>query len=501
MTTKNRLIINHSERPYYDLAVIGGGLSATATIIKMLSASRTQLNQDINKMKQIIVFDKEDSFGGGNTYSSAMADATFLQNPVDMMPDGFAEWIISKGIEWLAAWCFHTSSTTRQWWQEHKDAITRRQLASLFVPRGLFGLYQTESYRSALSAAKESVVVQHVAKQVTGLIRTENDDFILKTASDIQIRARIVLLAMGMIPSKPFPEAVSYLDKLPEKFVVNLASKAKAHGGNIILLGANAAAMDVIHLFSTYESALTGINEIIVVSKTGIMPISTSPITGLEPSSSLIAHPTSPRNAAELVSIVLNDAACWHEAKLAPYGLTLKGISNAIIASLNSLPAKERTRILEFHGRELSLISRRCVPAYYSDFKKLKSSGRLKILAAEVNSVCKITSGISVNFSGELPDLKATAVIDCSGAGRLNETNDPLLAQLLRAEGGKLAQANAAGSGFVVNDRFEASPNLFIMGDLLTGYEGRHGMIWHLQNAPRIKHYSSILGEVIAERL
>ncbi len=484
----------------YDLAVVGGGLSATATLVSLLNANNKAANHDARSVKRVIVFDKGGAFGGGNTYSSAVANATYLQNPVDMMPDGFAKWITEKDPDWLADWATHVSKVTSQWWLEQRHCILKQQVDSLFVPRGLFGLYQRERYQASLRAARERVIVQHTTATITKLKRTEDEDFVLESAEGIRVRARIVLLAVGMIPTAVPDDSTFYLDKSPEQFVSDLAAKAGAYDGKLVVLGANAAALDVIHLVNSYESAHDDIKKILVVSKTGIMPIPARPITGIEPSSYLIENPTAPNNASELVSTVRRDVTRWQNAGLAPFGLTQKGISRAILDSLKALPAEERARILEFHGRELSLVSRRTVPVYSTHLEKLKNAGRMQILAGDIATVNYFDSKFSIRFNGNQPEMQVAALVDCRGAGRLDETSDPLLRELI-ANGHQLAQANSAGSGFIVNDNFEASPNVFIMGDLITGYDGSHGMVWHLQNAPRIEKYGAALGKTLVERL
>jgi len=57
---------------------------------------------------------------------------------------------------------------------------------------------------------------------------------------------------------------------------------------------------------------------------------------------------------------------------------------------------------------------------------------------------------------------------------------------------------NLSGKGFYVNEKFEAAPNLYVMGPLLGGNKNERIHFWHLENASRIMYLAPYLAEELA---
>ena len=85
-------------------------------------------------------------------------------------------------------------------------------------------------------------------------------------------------------------------------------------------------------------------------------------------------------------------------------------------------------------------------------------------------------------------------VINCTGANDLDKSSGRLIYNLVHKN---IAQVNLSGKGFYVNERFEAAPNLYIMGPLLGGNMNDRIHFWHLENASRIMYLSPFLAECL----
>jgi hypothetical protein len=95
--------------------------------------------------------------------------------------------------------------------------------------------------------------------------------------------------------------------------------------------------------------------------------------------------------------------------------------------------------------------------------------------------------------------LEAQILVDCTGFGVLSNTPDALLRQLSGPAG--MLSANTTDRSFVLEPTFEAYPNLFVLGPLMTGFSDRDTHIWHLENIPRIRELAGRVGSLVAERL
>ena len=54
---------------------------------------------------------------------------------------------------------------------------------------------------------------------------------------------------------------------------------------------------------------------------------------------------------------------------------------------------------------------------------------------------------------------------------------------------------NLSGKGFEVNEKFEAAPNLFVMGPLLGGNVNKLIHFWQLENASRLTYLAPYLAK------
>jgi len=87
-------------------------------------------------------------------------------------------------------------------------------------------------------------------------------------------------------------------------------------------------------------------------------------------------------------------------------------------------------------------------------------------------------------------------VINCTGADDLDKSTSRLIYNLVH---NGIAKVNLSGKGFYVNEKFEAAPNLYIMGPLLGGNMNERIHFWHLENASRLMYLAPFLAECLLQ--
>lgn len=479
----------------YDLVFVGGGVSATATLTSLVEVLRPE-----RRPLKVAVIDRAGAFGGGLTYSGPSAGATLMQNPVSMMPERLSGLLRTADESWLTDWCDAAGPGAAHWRAEFRPDISEGRIDGLFVPRGLYGFALSDALDRATAGAWPGLEIGRLQAGVTAVKRSGDGYRLIVDGVGGPLDTRLLVLAPGMIPSADAEGAIPYIDRSPEAFVAELAERCRHGSGQICILGANAATMDVLHLLASYRPLLPEQARIVVVAPTGGLPVPLGSGGDSPPPSRVLQGKVRFETADDLAEAVRLDARDRRLAGYAQATLTEEGAAAAILKALQDLAPGEQKRLLQFHGHVLARISRRAVPAYHRSAKSLESAGILTVLRARVTETHRTPRNWTVRLDGPLHDLDVSAVVDCRGGGNLFSTLDPLL-QSLTADRETVVGVNDAGSGLDVNDSFAAAPGLFVMGDLLTGYSGANGVIWHLQNAPRIETYSQVLGAALAAEL
>lgn len=477
----------------YDLAFVGGGLAASATLIALLGRLPAR-----DRRWRIAVIDAGGWFGGGLTYSGPAAAATLLQNPVREMPACLGDWLARTPVGRVRAWAEDAGRGARAWINRDGAALARGETAGLFVPRALYGHVQEARFRAALADHSGVAEVDHLALPVHGLARAEDGGLRLDLGPDRQgLAAERVVLCTGLIPRAPVPGALGYLDRDPAAFVAALAEQAGSDGRGVAVLGANAAALDVLHILDLHADGLPAGLRVALYSRSGHLPPPEGAPVPPEARALLCEAPL-PACGAGLVARVRRAAEICLAQGAAPATLGAEGGMAALIRGLDGLGRADRHRVIAAHGRALSLLSRRAVPAYAAAAARLRAAGRVVPERAGVRAVTPVAGGARLAFADGRPDRVHRRLIDCRGAGGLSDTPGPLLGAL--AGGALGVRANAAGSGLVADDHLEAAPGLHVLGDLLTGHDGAHGPVWHLQSAVRIERYAEVLAAALAAR-
>ena len=141
-------------------------------------------------------------------------------------------------------------------------------------------------------------------------------------------------------------------------------------------------------------------------------------------------------------------------------------------------------------GVEIGRLQRRAGPEYLGVVDRLVSEGRLEFIKGRLSGLAAAEEenpGFFYQTDRDQPPLRREApvgiTIGCVGTTDLGRSPASLMQNLIRR---KLCAPNASRRGFLINERYEASANFYIMGPLIAGNHAGTVRIWHAESCHRI---------------
>jgi uncharacterized NAD(P)/FAD-binding protein YdhS len=506
-----------------DLAFVGGGVSSTATLELLLQAykSRGQV-ATVGRPIRIILLDRNHNFGGGVPYGYSVAPGFLCNEPVGKQhPSDFAAWLHDRRDDWLGMLSSTDDPAVRRWLAMNAATLETARLdpgsyAGLFVPRAIYGNFVREKLQRALAAARATQLFEISLRhdEVMSIESVVGSRLHLRLRSGITVTTDLVVVAVGSPPPRPQPELAKKLGYTHAACSDGIGRlKADLRGWlearrpvvtEVAILGSNACAMEVISLLDTEPQLRLKFARITVISRSGRFPDSHR--SGKAVSATMLRLEALNRGASLTADIVFEAArddvaeACGAGLSSLDYAELLHVRSKSLLASLNE---SERHRFVEKHGRNFKALARHTPPEYRRAAEALAACGLLRVVHGTVLAIEAKLSGFSIlvrNANGKEEGYEASIVLDCRGWGYLDEAADPFLSSLLSTRAG-LAQINGSRIGLRVDENFQASRGVFVMGPLLAGVCNRKHMIWNLENARRIFDMAPSLAAVLADRL
>jgi uncharacterized NAD(P)/FAD-binding protein YdhS len=498
-----------------DLAIVGGGLSGSLTLLHL---GRELERRGAARPRRIALLDRAGDFGTGVPYGRLAHPSRLLnETGATMEMHGFGEWLVRRRERWRDALRSPGGPAVDSWLARNARALERGRddpaaFASTYLPRRVFGLFLEDVFEETLAGAarRGSPLVERRTDEVLGVRRAEDGDLLLE-GRDGALRAGGVVLGLGSLPPEPEPDVAGRpayapdpsgrrVEELREALLESLG-RGRAGSRRLALLGANASGLEMLHLVAHEPGVADAVDEIRVVSPAGRLPDArpSGKSPPFEATSLRELLERGVRTAGELAEAARADQERGRAAgytsldRLGPLGAALG-------SALRTLPPEERRRFAAEHGMRFTAANTHTPPEYADAAASLAASGRLAHLRGRVERV-EWKGRPVVRYRG--PDgntarLIADFVADCRGAGRVGRSPRPLLRSLLEPGRG-LATESAGGRGILVDDDFAAAPGVWVMGPLLAGHAGATDTIWHLESAPRIDPLAARLAATIAE--
>lgn len=416
--------------------------------------------------------DRRGLFFGGLPYGDYASSQYVLMNPQDELdqtpfPD----------------WCRANGTTDRMFSRQH------------------FGAFLKETLQEAIAGSRHHVDL--ISREAVELRRSADGGYSIACADDVTLTAGTVLLAPGSATTRALPQMVGvsgyvddmYLSTWEEIEARMLAClDAAPHGDNdILVLGSNAAASEVVHCVSRSVALRARIGQMIAVSRHGRFP--DGGYSGMVPYVPVFLGDVGLTTAAALMGALGADI---ERARAAGYS-TMDAVLAArpeFGARFSALALDEKHDFANHHAEAYKLATRRTPEVYDRSVHTMAAEGRLRVVAADVDLGRVRFAAPNFEIPTAQGALRGRVLVNCLGAAPIGQSEDRFLQSLAGRYG-----VNASGHGFCVNPDFEMDENLYLLGPLLAGFTRPEHSIWHLESIPRIVAYAGGLADRVAGRM
>lgn len=357
------------------------------------------------------------------------------------------------------------------------------------------------------------------------------------------VASRKVVIATGSAPVRkmcdvPAGHALYINDMYEPSVAANiqalqtaLSAAANAEDRNVLIIGSNASSIELLYLLEGMPAVREQINKMVILSGSGLLPyhISTEALD-----SHPIPHLDKVKAGGGYTIGTLTDAAALDIQLAVRDGANMEYIATIIgqtLQLMEVLGEEAKKAFYAIHAIRLRDMFRRSGPEYKNAaqllldlqqvtmlkgrFCGVREAGeggpgadgdpaKAGVLAAGGDSAnAGVLANAGLLAAGGDPanagvlfeyldaatgqqqtyPLSVKAVINCSGSDNLDQSSSRLLYNLVA---NNICQMNLSGKGFEVNDKFEAAPNLYVMGPLLGGNMNKRIHFWQLENASRL---------------
>ena len=495
----------------FDLAFIGSGIATSFTILGFIEKlMKTEFSQTV----KVALIDQYPEFHAGIPYGTRSGNSSLLITSLeDFIPEperaGFLEWL-NENKEWiLKKYEEDGGILTKSWLTKHKNEIAQNQWNKIFVPRRFFGWYIAEKVEKSVALAEERGLIKlsYINLKVNSVVKDNNQYLI--SGDDRSIKAGKVVLGIGSPPPKkilPAREGVydtedlllisnPYKPGISENLnkINTFLEKRSQENTNILIIGANASALEMIYKINDVVSEKDQKTNFIFISSLGMLPdsvVNEEALRSFQPTNLLALKEKENILAEDIAEATYADLDDAEELNIGA-ATSIKPISKAFGDLLAYLSPEELERFACLHGNEIGR-RQRCAGTHYSDVvKELAKIGLFRHIAGRYESLEVSPNGdYQLKYlpkdqnKSELDETPLHIVINCIGNEILsNENITPLYGSIMKSG---IARPNSSLRGFEVNQDLEASDNFHVIGPLLAGNVIEGKALWHLEHCGRI---------------
>lgn len=448
----------------------------------------------------------------------------------------FFDWLETNEAEWLDYLKKNGGEAASLWIENNRVLIQNKSWSEIFIPRSIFGKYLDERVDAVLSDAREIGLasLDRAHAEAIDLRRQDDGSFRILLAgadrSTHSVTALRTVLAIGSPPTRKLdipPErrgSYGFIDDiycqdadLNLKQIYDVLKKvANAEDRNIFIVGSNASALEMLYCLSKNALLIDLINKIIVVSLSGALPQRLSkngfadqsddlPIENLD--HILALRQRESYSALDLMHAIEKDLNSNYSA-----GKTIGEIDSRLGSLVSDLIGRldyaQREIFYDKFGMKVTKILRRAGPEYSDAAAKLIEMNKLDLVRGRFLGMAEQTNGAAALRYSDGDDDQAflhprgcALLINCCGFEELDHSSSALIDNVIKRG---LCKVNKTNRGFVVNEQFEASRDLYAMGPLLGGIFTPEHQHWHVENARRIYNLAadlavSLCGSLIGE--
>jgi uncharacterized NAD(P)/FAD-binding protein YdhS len=502
-----------------DIAFIGSGIATTLSMIEVLSGIQNNPNPPVEPTT-IAVIERHPQFWRGIPYGSrSSVNALTITSVLDFVNEterpAFFQWLKTTRPEWTTHYREQGGEIANRWLEKNLPLLDQEAWDTVYIPRFLFGNYIAQKLTRLQHAVEEKRLAQVRLIQAEALdLKPDQDGFFqitfeLPANKTDKLLARKCVLSTGSVPvdsmCQPSNSQTLYINDLYapsasaniQSVETILQKTDNPDDRNILVIGSNASSIEWLYLLEGMPAMRRLVNKTVVISTSGLLPYRIS-------TESLAEHPI-PHLKALMASgdydiKTLTDAAAMDINLAVRDGANMDYVATIIgntLKLLESLGEEAKKAFYAIHAIRLRDSFRRSGPEYRGAAQLLLDEQELTMLKGRFLKAS--TAGETAQFTYTDPDgqlqtypMKFKVIINCTGSANLDRTSSRLLHGLVH---NGICQVNLSGKGFLVNERFEAAPNLYVIGPLLGGNVNRLIHFWQLENASRLTYLAPYLAQ------
>ena len=296
-----------SELAYYDLAIVGAGISSAYTLIHYIAGIEQQVaaidaNDQQHVPVRIIVTEKSDEFWTGLPYGRRSGRNALLISPLhEFIPQqlerqNFIDWLTANRDRVFNPQAYNQGELSRKWLAANSADMSEGRWDDLFIPRHTFGLYLKERIDRVLTAATAKGLIE--VKLLTA------DVLDIQNVSDLHIEdlyqidlagtdhqsflAKKIVLAIGSPPNVAFAQdqseqpadGICYIDNMYEpsldinldRICQSLQQADSQSQRQVLMVGSNAGTLDTLYNINNSKTAVSLIDKFVVISPNAAFP-------------------------------------------------------------------------------------------------------------------------------------------------------------------------------------------------------------------------------------
>lgn len=509
----------------YDLVFVGAGLSCSYTLKHFITILRQNFQGRISKL---LFLEKEGEFWTGVAYGSRSGyQAHIITSLRHFIPtderEEFTYWL-KNNIHWVFDdFMLHNASAAAEWLGQHDNAIRKHEWDGVYIPRYIFGRFLRDKVNNLLDAAVKEGLIEYdmITASVTSICKN-GPCYEIDARTDVsrvKFVADKVVLTIGSPPIRPCFQNVDtggedtllaiedmYYPSLPgniaaiSKFVVERQASSPQ---NILIVGSNASALEVIYALTNKLKLKELDAKIHVLSASGSFPHPINEQGHLSTYRPLNLERLKNDECITPAAIyqAIQDDIAYALEKGVEADDTYYPISSILVDLLKLLDDDKKKQFVSHYGFEIGKLQRRAGAGYLNIVDNLMKQGKLQMINGRLKDCLQSDKGIKLRFADSDNILRTYPVsfnvlINCTGSDYLKNVKSPLINNLIETD---TCAINTSGKGLVVNHRFEANDNLFIMGPLLAGNIIGDKIIWHVESCNRIFSLAQCLAPYLAE--
>jgi uncharacterized NAD(P)/FAD-binding protein YdhS len=518
---------------YFDLAIIGAGVSSAYTLIHYIAeleqqaAIRLANGQQHNPVR-IVIVEKSGEFWAGLPYGRRSGRNALLISPLhEFIPqqperEKFTQWLSTNRDRVFSPQAYNQGELSRKWLENNSADMAEGRWDDLFIPRSAFGLYLKERLDHLLMTAtvKGLIEFELVTADVVDIQNIEDLYYVDLASADHQsFQAKQLVLAIGSPPNVAFvqepseqpTEGVCYIDNMYEpsldfnldRICQSLQQADSPSQRQILMVGSNAGTLDTLYNINNSKTAVSLIDKFVIVSPNAAFPYRISKGTvelNYCPKHLLDLVATESFTAKQMFGAIEQDIAAAIAQNINISDIH-GDISKVTMQALNLLNPAEQKQFVIRYSVDIGKLQRRAGGEYLDVVNNLIAQNKLEFrkgkfvkYSAPVNGKSNCEYRDSENIIQPALDTPIRIIINCAGFQDVTKSDSILIQNLIRRG---ICIPNDSNRGFIADKNFRANKNCYLMGPLVAGNIDGDFKVWHAESCQRIISLSEKLAAAL----